>query len=302
MKVEPHTSLKHRMLGAYFKICRQVAKNRPLYYVDLYSGDGEAECDEAPIKKWKCPFIRSLLEHAKKGEIQLNCFLNELDRGNYEVLKKNVGEYEKFIIGLTQNDANIAYRDALAKVPNSSWSIFFLDPCKYSELDWKTIEGLSKHTGNDPISKCVRKPELIINLMTITMQRAFKSDPEGITKSLGGEEWKERVENMSKTGEKAHEIFSDIFTRKLETLGYYVNPICVTQTPPNSNVLYYMIFASSIPNANEIIAKKYKPYIDGLMRDKWVKENFVCRMMMRARKNGNSLLGDFAKKDKDTLC
>lgn len=48
MKVAPHTSLKHRMLGMYFLICRQVAKSRILYYVDLFAGDGEAECNEAP--------------------------------------------------------------------------------------------------------------------------------------------------------------------------------------------------------------------------------------------------------------
>lgn len=294
MKVKSHTSLKHRMLGMYFLICRQVAKKRTLYYVDLYAGDGEAECEEAPLTKWKCPFIQALLEHAKKGTIKLKCFLNELDfknEGVYEKLKENVKDYANFIIGLTKKDANVVYKEALEKIPKKEWSIFFLDPFKYSDLDWKTIEEISKHESFDPVSQCKRKPEFIINLMTSTMQRAFKYDDEGITKALGTDEWKEKI--TLKEEEKIHEIFSDIFIKKLEDLGYSVSSFYIKQTPPHENVLYYMIFASTVHNANEIISKKYKPYIDRLMRNKWIKENFKCRLITQEKKKGTKLLTEF---------
>lgn len=294
MKVALHSSLKHRMLGMYFKICRQVAKKRVLYYIDLYAGDGEAECDEAPLKKWDCPFIKSLLEHAKKDEIKLLCFLNEFDpsgKGYYDKLKQKVSKYHDCIIGITKEDANVVYKDVLKKIPANEWSIFFLDPYKYSDLDWDTIAGISKHEAYDSISRCRRKPELIINLATYTMQRAFMHDPEGITKCLGTEEWKDKIEN--KSDEKNYEIFSELFIKRLENLGYQVTSFCIKQTLPLENTLYYIFFASSIPNANEIITKNYKPYIDRLMKDRWVKENFTCRMITRAIKRGNKLIGDF---------
>jgi len=298
MKVTSHTSLKHRMLGAYFKICREVAKNRNLHYVDLYAGNGEAECDETKLKRWKCPFIVSLLEYAKRGEIKLKCYLNELDSKNerlYDSLMKNVTSYKDFIVSLTKEDANVIYNTLLEKIPKNEWSIFFLDPYKYGDLNWKTIESISKHGCYDSMSKCIRKPELIINLMTCTMQRAFKYDPEGITRALGTEGWKDRITN--KTEEKAYEIFSEIFIKKLEDLGYFVNSFCIKQTLPNNNVLYYLVFASSISSANEIITKKYKPYVDRIMKDKWIKENFKYRMITKAKQSGNKLITDFQQKN-----
>ena len=282
------------MLGAYFKICRQVAKKRILYYVDLYAGDGECICEEAPKTHWKCPFIVSLLNYAKKGKIKLKCFLNELDPKNesiYKKLKENVKEYQEFLIGLTKEDANKVYKKALKKIPKKEWSVFFLDPFKHDDLDWNTIENISKHEIFDPVSRCIRKPELIVNLMTYTMQRSFKFNPDGITKALGTDKWKDLVTTAEE--QKIHEIFSAIFIKKLENLGYTVSSFCIKQTPPNNNVLYYIVFASSIPNANDIIINKYKPYIDKIMEDEWVKENFKYKLITKARKQGYKLLSDF---------
>lgn len=298
MKVAPHTALKHRMLGMYFKICREVAKDRKLYYVDLYTGDGEAECDESPIKKWKCPFIKGLLEHAKKGEIKLNCFLNELDpkkEGYFDKLVENVKEFRNSINSLTKEDANSVYKKILSQIPATEWSLFFLDPFKHNDLKWQTIEGISKHEGFDKVSNCKRKPELIINLMTVTMQRTTESNPDAITEALGTDEWKERIRGQ--TEELMHEIFLEIFTKQLEKLGYSVSSICVKQTPPNGNVLYYLLFASAIPGANQIIAKKYKPYIESIMRDKWVKENFKYRLITKEEKSGATFLTQFQQKN-----
>ena len=127
--------------------------------------------------------------------------------------------------------------------------------------------------------------------MTYTMQRAYKHKPEGITLALGTDEWKDRIISADET--KVHEIFSEIFIKRLENLGYTVNSFQITQTLPHANVLYYMVFASSIPNANEIIVNKYKPYIDKQLKDKWTKENFKCRLISKARKQGNTLVTDY---------
>lgn len=217
--------------------------------------------------------------------------LDPEDKGFYKKLKQNVKPYMEFIVDLTKDDANVIYSEILKRIPKEEWSIFFLDPFKYKDLDWKTIEEISKHECEDPISRCVRKPELIINLMTCTMQRAFKHDPDGITKALGTDEWIEKVKN--KSDEKVHEIFSEIFIKRLEELGYYVNSFYIKQILPNNNILYYMIFASAIPNANDIISRKYKPYIDRMMKEKWIKEHFKYRLITRAKKAGTKLLTEF---------
>lgn len=220
--------------------------------------------------------------------------MNELDpknEGVYQRLKKSVINYKDFIFGITQKDANIVYSKALEKIPKKEWSIFFLDPTQHDHLHWKTIEEISKHEAFDPISRCVRKPELIINLMTLTMQRSFKHKPEGVTLALGTNEWKDKI--MLNEEQKVHEVFSEIFIKKLEDLGYTVNSFCIKQTPPTSNVLYYMVFASSIPIANEIIVNKYKPYIDKKLQDKWTKENFKYSLITKAKKNGTKLLTEF---------
>lgn len=292
MEVAPHTSIKHRTLGVYFKIVRMVMKQgRPLYYVDLYAGDGECVCDEAPLKRWDPPLIQSLLKPARKDNLQLHSFLNDLDIEHFNKLKDSVRGYEDYIVDITNENANSVYPKFLSKIPKDQWSIFFIDPYKHSELSWKTIEGIAQHTGYDTYSRCTRKPELIINLMTTTMQRTFDKSPEAITEVLGTDEWKERIEGRS--DEKMHEIFLDIFTKQLESLGYSVTSFMINQTPPLKSTLYYLVFASNIPKANEIISKKFEPYIKQISKDKWIKENFRFRMYTKARKAGNASLEDY---------
>lgn len=288
MNVNPHTLIKHKILDVYFLICRQVAKKRKLNYVDLFCGDGEVECKKTEQKQ-KCPFITELLEYARKGEISLEVFLNELDSVLFDKLKENVKDYNKFIGSITNENANTVYEDILHKIPKDEWSIFFLDPSNHSDLDWSTIENISRHEIYDKYNKCMRKPELIINLMTYTMQRTIPYNPDAITRALGTDIWKEKVNN--KGDERINEIFREIFVQQLRNLGYSTISISIKQTPPNSNVIYHLIFASSIPRANEII-RKLKEYLDK-MKEKWGRENTTLILRTDFKKSGGKLLSDF---------
>lgn len=289
MEVKPHTLIKHRILDVYFLICRQVAKKRKLNYADLFCGDGEIECEKTE-KKQKCPFITELLEYARKGEISLKAFLNELDSSLFDKLKENVKAYGKFIDSITNEDANIVYANILQKIPKDEWSIFFLDPSNHSDLNWSTIENISKHEVYDKYNKCMRKPELIINLMTYTMQRTIPYDPDAITKALGTDIWKEKVKN--KGDERINEIFREIFVQQLERLGYSTISFSIKQTPPNSNVIYHLIFASNIPRAIEIISHKFQPYIEKI-KEEWAKENMKLVIMTKIKNSGGRLLTEF---------
>src|SRR3989344_8100003 len=200
MDISSHTTLKHRMLGFYFLICRQIAKNRILHYVDLYAGDGEATCEEAPLPQYKCPFIKGLLEHAKNGKIKLKVYLNEFDpddKGYFTKLEENVKPYSSLISSLTKEDANIVYKQILNMIPKGEWTLCFLDPFKHSDLHWETVEAISKYEGYDKITRTIRKPELIINFMTLTIQRTLEAEPNKITEALGTDVWKEKIENKT---------------------------------------------------------------------------------------------------------
>lgn len=290
MEVKPHSALKHRILGVYFKICRTLINRLGgLHYVDLYAGDGSAECDEAPLKKWDVPFIESLLKNAEREHLNLSCYLNDIDPECYEKLKKKVEPYAKYVKRIEKKDANVVYAEFLDQIPPNKWSIWFLDPCKHSELDFKTIECISNHRA-DIGGGNSRSPELIINLLTYSMQRSL-TNKEDINRALGiddSSEWETRIEK----GEKTYEVFLDILLRQLEKLGYHSVYFSIEQTRPLRAHLYYLIFASSMPGAYEILNQKFDPYIKSIMKDKWIKENFYFRMQTKAKKQGMRLLTD----------
>ncbi|MEM4245474.1 MAG: hypothetical protein QXR60_04705, partial [Candidatus Nanoarchaeia archaeon] len=68
MEISLHSSKKHRALGYYLYLIRDmiISKNTPfnkLYYADLYCGDGECVVG-ATGKKYPPPIIQSLLKPA----------------------------------------------------------------------------------------------------------------------------------------------------------------------------------------------------------------------------------------------
>jgi len=308
MKVSPHTNLKHRILGSYFKICRDVMKRKggTQYYVDLFSGDGLCECDRAPMKQWRPPYFTHI-EKCRNENIDLKCIFNDKDKKKIEKLSQDLELYQDNVIAVYSKDANIIYKEILKEVPPNRWSIFVLDPTNHKQLKFSTIEQISKHESYDYFRKCYRKPELIINLMTYTMQQYIKaigrqtiseSNKEKllrtIDESLGTDKWRNKI--LGKTGkereDKVNRILLNVFLEQLGELGYDTVYFHIKQTEWNS-VIYYLIFATSIPKAYEIISKKFETYIKKITEDKWIKENFVFNKMAKAREKGIKLLDEF---------
>ena len=92
--------------------------------------------------------------------------------------------------------------------------------------------------------------------------------------------------------DKTNIIFLNIFLEQLGKLGYDTVYFQIQQTAWKS-VLYYLIFATSVPTAYTIISKKFEPYIKQIQKDKWIKENFSFYKMAKERARGNLLLEDF---------
>ena len=281
MQVKPHTKIKHNILDAYFAICKAVAKKLgKLNYIDLYAGDGEGECLELNPAKWDIPII-SFLNETKDSDFEVACYMNDIDPENYKKLKEKLNPYLKQVKRIECKNANEVYIDFLGEYKPTQWSIVLLDPYTYSQLEFKTIEGLSQHKGYYYGTTC-RQPELIISFMTLGMQRNLK-DEDGINKALGISEsriWKDRIDR----GEKTYEVFLDIMLRQLQKLGYFCVYFSIEQTRPSASHLYYIIFASNNPKAFDIIDKKFAPYISKMMEQKWIKENYSFRLISNARK------------------
>ena len=76
-----------------------------------------------------------------KEHLDIKFILNDIDPKKIAKLKEKIDE-----IGTTQNvidiqnkDANEYVDEALEKIPNNQFTIFFLDPFNYKDLKWKTL-------------------------------------------------------------------------------------------------------------------------------------------------------------------
>lgn len=308
MDVRPHTNIKHRTIGYYFKICRDVMKKgRPLYYVDLYSGDGACECPEAPKTVWSPPYTRMLEESKNKG-LGLRCVFNDYDRNKMDNLRNKLKGYEDFVIGTYHEDANVVYKKILNQIPPEEWSIFSLDPYNHDQLDFSTIAGIANHAAYDSRIGAERKPELIVTFMVYSILQAYKATKadsiseskqrnllSGIDKCLGTDSWRGEVSAWVESElleRKMNHIFLKTFLKQLGGLGYDAVVFRIEQTI-HKNIIYYLIFATSIPNAYRIISKNFEPHVKRVRDDKWVRQNFNFFKMARAKKEGFALLDEF---------
>lgn len=291
MEIEPHSTLKNRTLGLYYRICIEVIKKRSiLHYVDLFAADGENVCKATDNIVRPAPFITQFLKNAINREINIKCYLNDIDTEKCKKLEQNIEKYNKFIERITSEDANKVYKEILKKIPRDEWSIFFLDPSKHTDLDFKTIKNISEHQSYDNKTKCTRRPELIINLMTYTMQRNARINKQNVIKAIGEGNWTNLIDNKTDE-EKTYEILHDSFIKNLENLGYFTTSIEIRQTPPLNSVLYYLIFASSIPSAHEIQEKFKKDILNYQLQ--WSKDNYRLKLITRLKEEGVKSLTDF---------
>jgi len=290
MELSLHSTKKHRAIGYYLYLIKALisSKNSPfniLYYADLYCGDGECIIDSIG-KEYKPPIISSLLKPAKEKGFPVICFLNDNDKDRIDKMKENTKDYLSHIDSYGNQDANIYYKKVLQKIPKDQFSIFFLDPTNHNHLKWDTIKGISQHQsvyfGNQ-----VRRPELVINLMTFTMLGSYKSKSfQSINENLGTDEWLEEIEKNKEKRIKTpvETAFFETFKKQLRKLGYEVpTPIKIISTK-NLNVIYYLVWATNKAGYN-IIEKRLIPWINKLM-EKAQKENVIELKKANVKKQG----------------
>ncbi|MBI4362443.1 MAG: three-Cys-motif partner protein TcmP [Euryarchaeota archaeon] len=304
MEVSYHTRVKHKLLGDYLSIWETAIKGKIplLQFVDLFAGDGICKLESSLSITWDGSAI--LGARIVGGVPGWKCILNSWDPNDRTIcdrLKHTLGE-TKPNIQILSEDANLLVGKILSSAfinPNYP-SIFFLDPTAHSQLPWSTIEKIGNHRGkiNRNDTRLSRRPELIVTLMTVGMQRNPQDLP-GISRALGVTEewletwiefWKELPENQ---GEPINKSFLDLFTLKLERL-YGHKPLTMSVHNRMKSIVYWIVFASSHKRGVEIYGRLI-PCVEKYHEVEWWKEVGelkILEMKEKMRQKGQQFLDE----------
>ncbi len=264
MEIKIHSNLKHKALGYYLKILKDVIMSPTtpfdkLYYCELYCGDGT--CEVTSINQhYDPPLIESVLKEAENGRLDVECYLNDIDSEKIKLLKQKVEPYKKFIKEISCEDANKCVDNILSQIPADQISLFVLDPFNHKHLNFETISKISKHTSEylnkRTGDKEIRRPELIVNCMAYSMINCYRAgDYKSITKALGTDKWTELIPIYKEKGVSMFKVFLDVLIEQLKSLGYSIPPPLEIKSTIHQNDIYYLVWATNEAGCR-IIEKK----------------------------------------------
>ncbi|KXS46504.1 MAG: hypothetical protein AWU58_489 [Methanohalophilus sp. T328-1] len=262
-----HSKQKHEFLRRYLSIWTEMVGNHSksvptLDIIDLYASWGQCSCKENG-EKW--PGTAKLAaECLTKYERPRLLFLNTYNPNpdHLKLQEENLVDIlqdytiEKKITTLPIEDAvDVALEEANLNFP----TLWLLDPYGPKQLPWEVVEKIcsAKRTyKNKSGESCDRKPEVLINLMTSSLQREIHNK-NLICNSLGitEAEWKDLELRANKSG-NAREVLVDAYIERLSQF-YEKAPIKFLVTGNHKNVVYtLLLFTDS--NAGHYVTKKYK--------------------------------------------
>ena len=279
-----HTQKKAKLVGIWYKICIDVEKfKRRFNIVDLYAGDGLARhrTPDGISEEWGPPLRAvSMIRESRANNIR--CAFNDINPAKIQRLQENLCkcidgyDKERYIINFYNEDANRVYKEVLQRIEAEDHNLFFLDPRNHGQLEWSTIEGIASFSVCDYYKDqaFVRRPELLVNFMTYTMQKNYKTSErvrEEIDRSLGvcREAWMKKVEKYERRGIPIYQAFLDIFLDRLSK--YYDKKDSILPFPVTSvqseGPIYFLILASTHPMAHKITFTKFGKYIEREFRE-----------------------------------
>ena len=293
MDVNFYAKGKHWCLRGYLSIVRNVlkGKGRSFTYIDLFSGDGICTVKKPIHDSWDGPPITAL-KCAKNAAFDFKCIFNDLDPDKIKNLNDRIAPYKDFVRGVYNEEADSVYRKILTQLNREDMNLFYIDPNKHSDISWATIKDICEFesTAYYKGKSFIRRPELLINLMTHSMQRGgVPYDPDSIDKCLGTSSWREQIESKS-SRTPMHKIFLDTFLNQLQPYydkGKNVFVMEVRQLE-NKSLLYYLIFATTHPLASKIFSS-YQEYVKQYQKSDLMNEY----LSLDARAKGLTSLLDF---------
>ncbi len=266
-----HSRQKHEFIAQYLSVwTTKVAKNPKktpptLEIVDLFAGRGwcRADSDEergAPELPWPGTAVlaaRALNNYPRASRLILNSF----HRGGHaeiasqqKCLKKAIetelGKEPRFPVDFLAERVEDAAQKAAALFDRRFPSIWILDPCTPEDLPWSVVEQIAglkhQYSTREGGPTTIRRPELVISLITEGLQRNVDRNPGLISKALGlpEAEWRPRVDELLDEGFNTRQAIVYLFSERLREL--YQNVPTVVEVPgSHGNIVYVLVFCSS---------------------------------------------------------
>jgi three-Cys-motif partner protein len=165
-------------------------------------------------------------------------------------LKAAIGFPFLFEVRVFSEEVATAAIRAMTLVDARYPSVWLLDPFTPEQLPWSVVEAVAnfssvyprKGTG-EPI---IRRPELIITLMTHALQRNVRDNPKLVTTALGLAEtqWRPTLDSYGQEGLNIREALIRLYCERLEEI-YRKPPFALEVSGSSGNVIYAIIFCSS---------------------------------------------------------
>lgn len=280
-----HQKLKHEFIKTYLNIWVEnvgkgaIDKIPTVDFFDLFAATGKVRCDDtgeiwdgsaliaakalAKYPKGRLLFLNSYDPDDKKRHEQLDILQKELE----EALDK-CPQLQQIKRMISSENINKSVEIALTELNKNFPSVWILDPDNPKHLPWKVVEKIATTIGEPfGIKEERKKPELIINLMTSTLQRTINKAPHIFTKVIGlpESEWRELYEKYER---KYHEnnvedctrhVILDIYADRLSTL--YENPPVISLIPTAyGNIIYSMILCTDSKAGYYLMQKRKKEF------------------------------------------
>jgi three-Cys-motif partner protein len=277
-----HQKLKHKFIDLYLKIwvenVGQRSKSTPptVDFFDLYAASGLAH-DENMGDTWNGSALlaaKAFGEYPNGRLLFLNSYDENPDKCKYqmEILKRNVQDLEDcpHVTSKTRffsADIHQATDEALRVVNRNYPSLWILDPYNPEQLPWKIVERIGSTTGKPYTDKksgktVIKKPELIINLMTSVLQRNIDRKPELLSNAIGlsQENWIPLYEKYEEKWKRlgieqcTRHVILDIYAERLSQL--YKNPPIVAEVNAAKGGIVYTMFLVTDSDAGYYNMKK----------------------------------------------
>jgi len=270
-----HTKQKHVFIEKYFEIWEnnvgRTGKFKPFLSIfDLYSSNGWCYCDDTDKygdseKIWQGSALLSAeclekYEHSKK--LFLNTYHENPEKRSQQKksLNQALQRFPKIFNDTIIRDLPISESiDEAIKYLDPNWpSIWILDPCAASHLPWEIVEKIANQQAIIP-NFGIRKPEMIINLMTSGLQRNVDRSEKMVKTALGfnKDEWEEKFDQKLDVGLNYREAIIDIYGEKLKTL--YDRPPIITEVyDTTQKAIVYCLFLCTDSKAGHYMFKVNK--------------------------------------------
>jgi three-Cys-motif partner protein len=293
MKVRWHTRQKHEFLGELFNVWTQHVGKKPgvgtpsLEIVDLFAGFGwcradrgdEPGVDETPWPGTAIRAARTLANYSRPKRLVVNCFDSDHpdDLTGQDCLARSLqgelGSNPSFPLNQLSADATSAAREASRLVDPKYPSIWILDPYSARGIPWTLVESIVELKGEYQDKRgrrVVRRPEIVVTLMTEGLQRNVDKSPDSISSTLGmpESEWRPLLDEFLSQGANTRQAIVYLYAEKLR--GYYKQiPVAVEVPGSGGNIVYVLVYCSSSDAGTYMGHVWAKPRFSQWQREIW---------------------------------